>query len=112
MLFGDGAGAFVISAAEGDEGVVLEVQTSNDMFKRRLGFVPAHFAYPSGSRNDRTDMLLSRYYRSLRLWHFEWPIHWMFTDYNTSRLALEVQNIDLRVPFEDFKRIFSETLPT
>ncbi len=99
-------------AAGGDEGVVLEVQTSNDMFKRRLGFVPDHFAYPSGSRNDRTDTLLSRYYRSLRLWHFELPIRWTFTDYNTSRLALECQNIDLRVPFEDFKRLFNEALAT
>ena len=54
-------------AAEGDEGVVLEVQTSNDSFKRRLGFVPAHFAYPSGSRNDRTDML----HRASR-----WPGSW------------------------------------
>ena len=99
-------------AAEGDEGVVSEVQTSNDIFKRRLGFVPDHFAYPSGSRNDRTDALLSRYYRSLRLWHFEWPIRWTFTDDNTSRLALECQNIDLQVPFEDFKRIFTEALET
>lgn len=95
-------------AAEGDEGVVGEVQTSNDLFKRRLGFVPDHFAYPSGSRNDRTDTLLSRCYRSLRLWHFDWPIRWTFTDTTTSHLALECQNIDLRVPFEDFKRIFNE----
>jgi len=99
-------------AAEGDEGVVWEVQTSNDLFRRRLGFVPDHFAYPSGSRNDRTDMLLSRYYRSLRLWHFERPIRWTFTDCNSSRLALECQNIDLRVPFEDFRRIFTEALET
>ncbi len=98
--------------AAGDEGVVWEVQTSNDMFKRRLGFVPDHFAYPSGSRNDRTDTLLSRYYRSLRRWHFDWPIRWTFTDYNSSRLALECQNIDLRVPFEDFERIFNEALAT
>jgi peptidoglycan/xylan/chitin deacetylase (PgdA/CDA1 family) len=97
-------------AAEGDEGVVGEIETSNDLFKRRLGLVPDHFAYPSGSRNDRTDTLLSHYYRSLRLWHFEWPIRWTFTDTNTSHLALECQNVDLRVPFEDFKRIFSEAL--
>ena len=98
--------------AEGDDGVVSEVQLSNDVFKKRLGFVPDHFAYPSGSRNDRTDTLLSRHYRSLRRWHVEWPIRWTFTDDNTSRLGLECQNVDLRVPFEDFKRIFSEALET
>ena len=99
-------------AVEGDEGVLWEIQRSNNLFKRRLGFVPDHFAYPSGSRNDRTDTLLSPYYRSLRLWHWEWPIRWTFTDYHTSRLALDCQNIDLRVPFEDFKRIFNKALAT
>ena len=97
-------------AAQGDDGVPWEAETSNERFKRRLGFVPNHFAYPSGSRNDRTDALLMRYYRSLRLWHFEWPIRWMFTDCSVSLLALECQNVDSRVPFEDFKRIFSEAL--
>ncbi len=95
-------------AAEGDRGVFEEAQTSNDVFKTRLGFVPEHFAYPSGSRNERTDSLLSQHYRSLRRWHFEWPIRWAYTDSSSSRLALECQNIDLRVPFEDFKRIFDE----
>ena len=94
-------------AVEGDEGVIREAQTANHIFAQRLGRVPDHFAYPSGSRNLRTDELLSRYYRSLRLWHFEWPIHWTFTDHTTSPLAIDCQNIDLRVPFDDFARIFS-----
>lgn len=95
-------------AAEGDNAVIREAETANDLFDRHLGFVPEHFAYPSGSHNDRSDQLLSIYYRSLRLWHFDWPIRWTFTDRNTSPQALDCQNIDMRVSFEDFKRIFDE----
>ena len=97
-------------AAEGDEAVLREVRTSNELFKTHLGIVPRDFAYPSGSRNDRTDELLSRCYRSLRLWHFDWPIRWTFTDRDTSPLAVDCQNIDSRVSFEDFKRVFHEAL--
>jgi peptidoglycan/xylan/chitin deacetylase (PgdA/CDA1 family) len=92
----------------GDESVIQEAETSNALFEKHLGFVPRHFAYPSGSRNDSTDTILSRYYRSLRLWHFDWPIRWSFTSTDTSQLAIECQNIDVRVPFEDFERIFTE----
>ena len=95
---------------EGDEGVIWEVESSNSVFAERLGFVAAHFAYPSGSRNERTDELLAPYYRSLRLWHYNYPIVWTFTDRNTSRLALDCQNVDNTVPFEDFVRIFNEAL--
>ncbi len=86
------------------------MESSNSVFAERLGFVPAHFAYPSGSRNERTDELLAPYYRSLRLWHYNYPIVWRFTDRNTSRLALDCQNVDNTVPFEDFVRIFNEAL--
>ena len=99
-----------IHAAGGDQRVVTEVQTSNDLFRRRLGLVPPHFAYPSGSRNPLTDALLSRYYRSLRLWHFESPIRWTFTDAGTSPLAVDCQNVDVRVSFDAFKSIFREAL--
>lgn len=95
-------------AEEGDEAVIQEAEISNDLFQSRLGFTPDHFAYPSGSRNDATDKLLASYYRSLRLWHFEWPIHWSFTHGRTSPLAIDCQNIDLRVEFDDFQRIFTE----
>ena len=95
-------------AEEGDEGIVREAETCNALFEEHLGFAPAHFAYPSGSRNARTDALLSRYYRSLRLWHFDWPIQWHFTERSTSQLAVDCQNIDLRVPFADFQRLFDE----
>lgn len=97
-------------AAEGDDAVIQEVETSNRRFESELGFVPAHFAYPSGSRNDRTDKIISRYYRSLRLWHFEWPIRWSFTNRHTSPMAVDCQNIDLRVGFKDFVRIFEEAM--
>ena len=99
-------------SASGDEGVLWEVQTSNARFQERLGFLPNHFAYPSGSRNERTDALLAKYYRSLRLWHFAWPIQWTFTDGNTSPLAIDCQNIDLRVPFAAFQSVFREALAT
>ena len=95
-------------AAGGDQAVVDEVQISNELFQQRLGFVPDHFAYPSGSRSARTDALLSQYYRSLRLWHFESPIHWTFTDGGTSPLALDCQNVDVRVSFDAFQSIFDE----
>ena len=97
-------------AAGGDQAVVMEVQTSNDLFRRRLGLVPDHFAYPSGSRNARTDELLSQYYRSLRLWHFASPIRWTFTETGTSPLALDCQNVDVRVSFDEFRNIFDEAL--
>ena len=46
------------------------------------------------------------HYESLRLWRVDFPITWAFTDGTTSLQAIEGQNIDLRVPFDDFKRIF------
>ena len=95
-------------AEEGDPGVIREAERPNDVFQERLGFVPDHFAYPSGSRSERTDELLASYYRSLRLWHFEWPIRWTFTGRHTSVLAIDCQNIDLRVSFDDFRRLFAE----
>ena len=94
----------------GDKGILWEVNTSNDLFQKHLGFVPSHFAYPSGSRNTRTDELLAPLYRSLRLWHDDFPIVWTITEPGTSRLAIECQNIDIRVPFDDFQRIFTEAL--
>lgn len=97
-------------AAGGDEAVLAEVHTSNDLFQQRLGLTPDHFAYPSGSRSARTDALLARHYRSLRLWHFESPIRWTFTDSGTSPLALDCQNVDVRVSFDEFRNIFDEAL--
>ena len=94
--------------AEGDEGVLEEVASSSTMFEQRLGFVPQHFAYPSGSRNDRTDALLAPHYRSLRLWEFSSPPRWTFTDRQTPLTAIACQNVDSTVPFDDFARIFSE----
>ena len=91
--------------SDGDAGVVAEAETSNRLFEKRLGMVPDHFAYPSGSRHERADELLSAYYRSLRLWHFEQPIQWTFTQRDTSPLAVDCQNIDVRVPFEEFERL-------
>jgi peptidoglycan/xylan/chitin deacetylase (PgdA/CDA1 family) len=96
--------------AEGDAAVLEEIEQSDRMFQQRLGILPEHFAYPSGSRNERTDALLVDRYRSLRLWHFEEPIEWSYTDRNTSRLAIDCQNIDARISFEDFQRIFLDAL--
>ena len=95
---------------EGDQAVVREIEASNEEFDRRLGQTPAHFAYPSGSRSRQTDVLLAEHYRSLRLWHYGYPPEWTFTDGDTSPLALECQNIDSMVSFEDFSRIFVEAL--
>jgi len=95
--------------ADGDQGVLEEVDVSNRIIDKRLGIVPQHFAYPSGSHNDRTDELLAPHYRSLRLWRFDWPIVWQWTDRFTSRLAIECQNIDARVPFSRFKHVFTDT---
>lgn len=95
-------------ADDGDEGVLREITMSNALIRQRLGFVPAHFAYPSGSRTADTDRLVAPHYRSLRLWHAEWPIVWRFTDLTTSPQAIECQNVDSRVPWADFARIFSE----
>ncbi len=94
-------------AEEGDGGVLREAELANSIFERRLGFAPSHFAYPSGSRNERTDELLSRYYRSLRLWHFEQPVRWSYTRRDTPVTAIDCQNIDLRVSFAEFRRIFA-----
>ena len=99
-----------LHAQEGDGGVLAEVERSNAVYAQRLGFVPAHFAYPSGSRNERTDALLAPFYRSLRLWSFSNPPVWTIVDRDASPLALECQNIDSTVSFEDFVRIFDEAL--
>ena len=94
-------------AGEGDGGVVREAELANRIFERRLGSAPDHFAYPSGSRNERTDELLSRYYRSLRLWHFEQPVRWSYTRRDTPVTAVDCQNIDLRVSSAEFSRILA-----
>jgi peptidoglycan/xylan/chitin deacetylase (PgdA/CDA1 family) len=99
-----------LHSLEGDAGVLKEVEHSNEVFKRRIGFIPPHFAYPSGSRNDRTDQLLATVYRSLRLWHFDMPPRWNFTGLKTSLLGLECQNIDNTVSFDDFVNIFSKAI--
>ena len=46
-------------AEHGDAGVEEEAVTSNALFAANLGEAPRHFAYPSGSRTDRTDEILS-----------------------------------------------------
>lgn len=96
-----------VQESDGDDAVISEAETSNHLFKQRLGMVPDHFAYPSGSRNQGSDEVLSRFYRSLRLWHFEQPIQWTFTQHDTSTLAVDCQNIDLRVPFEEFENLLA-----
>ena len=94
-----------VQESHGDDAVIAEARTSNRLFEQRLGLAPEHFAYPSGSRNERSDELLADHYRSLRLWHFEQPILWTFTERDTSPLAVDCQNIDVRVPFEEFERL-------
>ena len=101
-----------LQVEQGDEAVIAEIEKSNESYADRLGFVPAHFAYPSGSRSEETDALLAPYYRSLRLWQFSYPPVWKFTEFNTSSYALECQNIDNTVSFESFVRIFDEALGT
>ena len=91
-----------------DEVVIREAEVANEVFERHLGSIPEHFAYPSGSRNTRTDELLQDHYRSLRLWHFEEQPVWSFTENTTSRLAIDCQNIDNTVTFADFERLFEE----
>ena len=93
--------------SDGDDAIVAETETSNRIFEQRLGMVPDHFAYPSGSRNGRSDELLSTYYRSLRLWHFEQPIAWTFTQRDTSTQAVDCQNMDVRVSFEEFQQLLT-----
>ena len=94
--------------AGGEAGVVEEVRISHGLMERHLGRAPVHFAYPSGSRTAETDRILAGYYRTLRLWHVEWPVRWTFTGRGTSPLALDCQNIDRRIGFSDFERIFEE----
>ena len=66
--------------AEGGAGVVEEVRVSHGLMERHLGRAPVHFAYPSGSRTVETDRILAGCYRTLRLWHVEWPVRWTFTE--------------------------------
>jgi len=94
----------------GEDGLLAEVVPSNAVFEDNLGFVPDHFAYPSGSRSELIDDLLSPHYRSLRRWTFDQPPAWDFTDGNTSPKALDCQNVDNTVAFEHFTRIFDEAL--
>lgn len=94
----------------GEDGLMAEVVPSNAVFEENLGFVPDHFAYPSGSRSDVTDDLLSQHYRSLRRWTFDQPPVWDFTNGDTSPYALDCQNVDNTVAFEHFTRIFDEAL--
>ena len=88
--------------------MLAEVERSNALYAQRLGFVPAHFAYPGGSRNVHTDALLAPYYRSLRRWAYTDPPQWTITNRGTSPQALECQNVDATVSFADFRRIFTE----
>ena len=74
--------------SQGGQALMAEIVPSNAVFKDNLGCVPDHFAYPSGSRSDTTDALLSPHYRSLRRWTFDQPPVWDFTDETTSPKAL------------------------
>ncbi|MAG35809.1 MAG: hypothetical protein CL878_06150 [Dehalococcoidia bacterium] len=94
--------------AAGDAGVIAEIERSHTVYGEALGFVPTHFAYPSGSRSAQTDALLAPYYRSLRRWERPLPPQGGFTDRDTSPLALECQNIDNTVSFRDFTRLFED----
>ena len=42
--------------------------------------------------------------------HFASPIRWTFTETGTSPLALDCQNVDVRVSFDEFRNIFDEAL--
>ena len=95
-------------AQQGEGAVTEEIEGSNRAYASALGFVPSHFAYPSGSRDGKTDAMLGQHYQSLRLWHFSRPQVWSFTDRSTSPMALDCQNVDNTVAFEDFQRIFDE----
>ena len=97
-----------VQAQEGVAGVMAEVERSNADYLKHLGFVPAHFAYPSGSRSAQTDEMLASFYRSLRLWSFSHPPVWTLADRTTSPRALECQNVDSTVSFSDFTRIFEQ----
>ncbi len=97
-----------VLATEGPEAVMEEIGRSHDAYWINLGFLPDHFAYPSGSRDERTDEMLAPHYRSLRGWTFSSPPRWEFTDEGTPPRALECQNIDNTVSFKDFTRIFDE----
>ena len=44
---------------EGPEAMMDEIERSNESYRANLGFVPDHFAYPSGSRDERTDSMLA-----------------------------------------------------
>lgn len=92
----------------GEAAIVEEVAQSSEAFERHLGFVPRHFAYPSGSRSPETDAILSRYYDSLRLWQARWSEPPRFTCPDTPPKALECQNIDMAVDFGDFQRLLRE----
>ena len=39
-----------------------DIETSNDLFKAKLGFVPEYFAYPRGLHNRRVRSIVSEYY--------------------------------------------------
>lgn len=95
---------------DGEDALMAEIVPSNGVFGENLGYIPEHFAYPSGSRTDVTDELISPHYRSLRRWSFDQPPVWRFTDGTTSPKALECQNVDNTVAFEHFMRIFDEAL--
>ena len=94
--------------AEGSDAMMDEIERSNESYRANLGFVPDHFAYPSGSRDERTDSMLAPHYRSLRRWTFSTPPSWGFTEEGTQPHALECQNIDNTVAYGDFVRIFDE----
>eukprot|EP01052_Picozoa_sp_SAG31_P054990 SAG31_NODE_14934_length_779_cov_1.783824_1_plen_210_part_10 len=45
-------------AEEGDSAIALEASLANEAFAKHLGTPPLDFAYPSGSRTDRTDQIV------------------------------------------------------
>ncbi len=94
---------------QGADAIIEEVEISNQLFEQGAGLAPAHFAYPSGSRSQSSDDILAPKYTTLRRWRDNpQPINWVFTDADTPLTAIECQNIDNCVRFEDFTRIFQE----
>jgi peptidoglycan/xylan/chitin deacetylase (PgdA/CDA1 family) len=93
-----------------DEQLLDELEGSRYDIEMNLGITPICFAYPGGKWDRHSERLVTRVYRSARLW--AWCGQYAYCTYQTHPYRLPSMNISFHLPFEDFQRLVQRSHPS